>query len=288
MAYLDHVRRCNAHDLSRFRPWHIGEQVVGWFRLDFLERLRATPGPFEISDQRIALADRLVDPTERTEAIANVCLALVADGLLEAPRGEMFPVAPRWGIEPFAEVDRKWVTHFGLPAYGVHMNGYVQADDGLYVWIARRAKGKMTYPGELDNLVAGGQPTGLGLHQNMMKEAAEEADIPPDLAVQIQPAGAISYVMEHQDGIKFDTMFCFDLALPPDFTPNNTDGEVDSFMLLPIAEAAAIVRDTYEFKFNCNLVMIDFLIRHGQLNPDDEPDYSALCAGLQTAFPFGS
>ena len=39
---------------------------------------------------------------------------------------------------------------------------------------------KPTFPGELDNTVAGGQPAGIGLHDNLIKECAEEASIPRD------------------------------------------------------------------------------------------------------------
>jgi hypothetical protein len=42
------------------------------------------------------------------------------------------------------------------------------------------------------------------------------------------------------------------------------------------------VRDTDDFKFNCALVVIDFLIRHGVVAPDDEPDYLTLVRGLRT------
>ena len=45
----------------------------------------------------------------------------------------------------------------------------------------------------------------------------------------------------------------------------------------------ATVRDTDDFKFNCALVVIDFLIRHGLLTPDDEPDYLRLVSGLHAA-----
>lgn len=34
-------------------------------------------------------------------------------------------------------------------------------------------------------------------------------------------------------------------------------------MRLPISEVARLVRETTDFKTNCNLVIIDFLIRHG-------------------------
>jgi hypothetical protein len=76
-------------------------------------------------------------------------------------------------------------------------------------------------------------------------------------------------------------MFCYDLELPRDFSPIAVDGEVESFHLMPIDEVATIIRHGFEFKFNCNLVIIDFLIRHGMLDPDSEPDYTALCEGLR-------
>jgi hypothetical protein len=259
--------------------------TVGWLRHDFVEHLRAFPRVFRIDAERIELAPALSDAAARTLVLAEIAGELVSAGVLPAARGELFPIAPRWSMPPLAELDRSWVTQFGIPAYGVHLNGYVGSGDGLSMWIARRARRKMTYPGQLDNIVAGGQPAGLGLFENMVKEAAEEAAIPPDLAGNIIPIGQVSYVMETEDGLKLDTLFNFDLAMPADFVPENTDGEVDEFMLMPLRQVAEIVRDSFEFKFNCSLVVIDFLIRHGYLSPDEEPDYAALCRGLQSPLP---
>ena len=56
------------------------------------------------------------------------------------------------------------------------------------------------------------------------------------------------------------------------------------FELLPVAEVMARVRDTDDFKINCNLVIIDFLIRHGFIGPD-EPDYLDLIQGLRSPLP---
>ena len=44
--------------------------------------------------------------------------------------------------------------------------------------------------------------------------------------------------------------------------------------------APEIVRDTDEFKPNCNLIVIDFLVRHGRIDPDG-PDYLAIVEGLR-------
>lgn len=37
---------------------------------------------------------------------------------------------------------------------GVHINGYVHTEDGMSMWIARRAKTKPTWPGKLDQMVS--------------------------------------------------------------------------------------------------------------------------------------
>ena len=45
-------------------------------------------------------------------------------------------------------------------------------------------------------------------------------------------------------------------------------------------QVADLVRDTKRFKFNCNLVVIDFLVRHGAVDVE-APSYAALVAGLR-------
>ncbi|HYN77840.1 MAG TPA: DUF4743 domain-containing protein, partial [Lamprocystis sp. (in: g-proteobacteria)] len=79
-------------------------------------------------------------------------------------------------------------------------------------------------------------------------------------------------------------MYCYDLELPATFVPRCTDGEVESFSLLPAAEVARLVQDTDEFKLNCNLVVIDFLVRHGLIAPD-HPDYLPIIQGLRSPLP---
>ena len=103
--------------------------------------------------------------------------------------------------------------------------------------------------------------------------------IPRALADRAVAVGAISYRHQTEEGYKPDVQFCYDLELPRDFVPHNTDGEIESFHLMPIEEVAEIVAGTRDFKFNCNLVVIDFLVRHGILDPS-RPDYLAIVRGL--------
>jgi isopentenyldiphosphate isomerase len=280
MAFLDRIRECNAHDLANFRPFVVAGQRVGWVRHAFAERLARFSDTFDVAREAVRLSDGLTTFAARTDALEVVVRALEADGTIKGRRNEYYPVSTSFAAEPLARIERAAIPAFGIRAYGVHMNGFVRRADGIHMWIGRRARDKHTYPGMLDNTVAGGQPMGIGLLENLVKECKEEAAIPEALARQAVPVGAITYCMEAEDGLKPDVQFCYDLELPADFTPRNTDGEIDEFMLWPIAKVAAVVRDTQEFKFNCNLVIIDFLVRHGLIAPE-HPDYVDIVVGLR-------
>jgi len=226
------------------------------------------------------LSAELADFEARGAAVAEVLEALAVAGDIEGWRAEEVPVMAQGGDAPLCKIERAACALFGVRAWGVHMNGYVRRDDGLYLWVATRARAKTTYPGMLDNTVAGGQPVGIGPYENMIKECAEEAGIPFDIAMNLRCAGAISYRRQTSKGIEPDQAFCYDLELPADFTPVNQDGEIDKFELWPIQAVAERVRDGADFKFDCNLVIIDFLIRHGVVTPENEPGFMALAHGL--------
>lgn len=282
MAYLDHIERCNAHDPSGFRPFLVDDQAVGWVRHALADRLLAFPHHFErAGTDAIALAATFADFKSRSAALAELLPILVREGWIRKLRKEKYPVLPRWGANPLLEVDRGAVPAFGIEAYGVHVNGYRRDADGrTHLWIGRRSHDRNVAPGKYDNLIAGGQPIGLSLRENLIKEADEEAGLDAALALQARPAGVITYRMETEEGLKNDRLFVFDLDVPPDVTPINRDGEVAEFHLLPVEQVAAIVHDTDDFKFNCNLVIIDFLIRHGHLDPE-RPDYLEIVRGLR-------
>lgn len=285
MAFLDHIAACNAHDIGKFRPFLVADTKVGWVRHDVAGLLARFPEFFHVEERLVALHPRLDTPELRARALDEVSKALHRDFGTPALRGERYGVAARWGEVPLMTVDRGVVTLFGLRAYGVHVNGFTGRGNSLSLWVGRRAPDKSVAPGKLDNMIAGGQPWGLSLAENLLKEAAEEADVPPSLAATARPVGAISYCMEDEWGLKPDVMFCFDLEVPADFTPRNTDGELSGFYHLPVGEVARLVRDTGEFKFNVNLVITEFLIRHGVLTPDDTPDYLDIVHGLRRPLP---
>ena len=255
-------------------------QRVGSVRIDFIERLREFGAVFEIGADAVVLSPRYSTPEARTSAMNDVVLALVANKTFAKFRREAYAVMTGWGAPPLFLIDRSAVAPFGIRAFGVHINGYTRRGGKTLLWIGKRALDKAVEPGKLDNMVAGGQPAGLSLVDNLIKEAAEEAGIPRALALRANGAGAISYCMEGERGLKPDTMFVYDLEVPEDFVPRNTDGEISDFRLMDFDEVTERVRTSYDFKFNVSLVLIDFLIRVGHITPANEPDFLDLVTGL--------
>ncbi len=92
--------------------------------------------------------------------------------------------------------------------------------------------------------------------------------------------GFVQYKFEHNNGAQKDTIFCYDLELPKDFVPKVNDGEVEKFELMDIDEVANIVANSDRFKLNCNLVIIDFLVRHGIITEQNR-DYFKIIKGLR-------
>ncbi len=280
MTFLDHIRVCNDHDPERYLPFSAAGQRVGWVARSFAVRLKAFADVFTITPDAIALRETLADFDARTAAMKTVTDALRADGTITAWRDEYYAVAPRFGAAPLFKVERAAAPKFGVTSLGVHLNGIVRDGQNLSMWVSRRSAVKATYPNELDNLCAGGISFGHGVFDTLVKEAGEEASIPPNIATGARPASAITYCCERDGGLRPDILFVYDLELPADFTPKPNDGESAGFELWPIGRVLQTVRGSFDFKFNCNLVIIDFLIREGLIGPD-EPDYLALVAGLR-------
>ncbi|EOD18863.1 hypothetical protein EMIHUDRAFT_209487 [Emiliania huxleyi CCMP1516] len=241
------VQRCNSYALREFTPLLVGDEQVGWLNPTVLE--------------------------ERSEFAA--ALELVEDGVI--PRSKLrhelqdvHPfsagfVAAGGGVAPVLRMERASMIYFGVPSYGVHVNGWA------------------TYPGLLDQMVAGGQPTALTFDENVRKECEEEASLPPEVIAAIEPAGSVSYRYATPKGLSTKVLMTHDvempqglqrvahLALTSRFQPLCSDGEVEQFRLLPIAEVLRSLReDLPVWKPNSALVAIDFLVRH-RLVSESEP-----------------
>jgi 8-oxo-dGTP pyrophosphatase MutT (NUDIX family) len=272
---------------------------VGRIRTDTLPLLHTYDDIFDFAGGGVTLSPCLGDCTARSEALLKVARDLgTKDGVLPPWMDEDYPVfadptRPEFTsdgtAQPLAHITRSAVLFFGLPAWGVHLNGYVENPSGgsgknssdLKVWLSRRGPNCFDFPGKLDNMVAGGQPAHLSADDNLAKESLEEAGIESGLIAQARPQGCLSYLVETPFGLSPGNIFCYDLKLPPSFTPRSLDGEVSEFLLLPaseVMEMLATTAETLHFKSGSALVILDFLLRHGVL--DGAPDRAQIAAAL--------
>jgi len=249
---LRHLATCNNAVLPGQRlPFLLGDQSVGYIDPALVAPLLAQ-GAVQTSEGVALPATDLPGVTQ----------ALARDGLFKW-RNEAFDVRALPDGPVLAQLDRGALPKFGVRAEGVHLNAMVQRPGGPWLWVARRARNKLLDPGKLDHLVAGGISAGMTVHETLLKEAEEEAGLPPGLLASARHVGIVDYAMARDDGLRRDRLHCFDVTLPETFTPEPTDGEVEAFELWPITDVLARVRDTDDFKFNVNLVLIDLFRRLG-------------------------
>jgi 8-oxo-dGTP pyrophosphatase MutT (NUDIX family) len=280
MSFIDRLKACSVFDAAAYVPFVVGEESVGLVRREFAAVLSEFGAVFDVDTVAVRLISGLHSAEARTRAVDGVLRQLAERGELRGWRDEPYAVAANLEQPPLFLMERAAIPKFGVWASGVHVNGFVRNGGELSMWIGRRSPDRHTAPNKLDQIVAGGRPAGLSIRETLLKEAEEEANIGRDLAERAVSVGAISYHTERSEGLRRDVLYVYDLELPRDFLPVNRDGEIAQFQLWPVSRVLAIVRDTDDFKFNCALVVIDFLIRHGVITPD-EPDYLALVRGLR-------
>lgn len=277
---IKHISICNRHHAAAFLPLWVNGELMGRLRRKFADVLLNWPMLFSSHNGGIALHLRGHDLNQRSDNLATLLQELLEQGELSYLHGEQYAMTAGDRNRAVALIDRAAVPYFGIKAFGQHINGFVAKEDGLYMWVARRALDRQRHPGYLDQIAAGGLPYGISLQDNLRKECWEEAGIASERADQAIPVGIVSYNVETDVGFRYDTLYCYDLQLPTQFIPVCQDGEVAGFELLPIDRVVELVSKGGRFKPNCNLVLIDFFIRHGYIKPDD-PAYYDLCTGLR-------
>lgn len=201
---------------------------------------------------------------------------------------------------PYIKLERAMVNIFGILTFGVHINGYFFDDKNqLRMWIPRRSAKKPTWPLKLDNVVAGGIGNDDTVDTTLWKELKEEANLNrEDIENNIHQVDALSYFyfskdldkcdfQDESDVITAELEFIYDLEFPKGIAPYINDDEVHEFKHYGLQELINLLK-TDEFKPNCALVVIDFLIRHKFITPDNECKYADIIAATHRKLPFTS
>lgn len=273
---LGFVRAACAHASHAGRelpvlPFYVKEHVIGWLRPSFADLLRRWPHVFEVGDAFVTLRARPDTVAGRSAAMAEVTRDLARDGVIRGWRDELVSIGPRYAAPELLRMERAASRHFGIMAYGAHLNGFRRVGGVTHAWIARRSASKPVDPDKLDNLVGGRIAAGYTVDETLRKEAWEEAGIPPALLAGLNCTGAVRVEYSVPEGLHREILFVHDLWLPEDFKPINQDGEVGEIRSVPLEE---VVQDilTGEFTLDAGAVMADGLLRQGAVPPED-PQY---------------
>jgi len=258
-----------------YRPFVVAGERVGAIDDPRVARLGAFgSGVFVVDASGVTLAEQLRDFASRTAALADVALALRAEGALPAWRDELYAVATTFGAPPLCHLERGAARYFGVHTWAAHVNGVVGEGEATKLWFARRSPSKAVDPGLLDNLVGGGIAAGASVEETVVKESFEEAGIGRALALTARPAGTLGIRRAMFDGLQVETLFVHDLALPPDFVPCNQDGEVAGHRLVDLGEAARLAAQEDgpdEVTIDASLVVLDYLLRGASRGQDGSP-----------------
>jgi Isopentenyldiphosphate isomerase len=290
--------------------WHDdeGSYPIGYVPLSVIEALKNTPsditGRVDMDDEArtVSLFEEATNEEERTKLVGQLMKYWHENKtfqLLKSWRDELWPVYGRKG-ELLFNMERMAVGLIGAMRYGVHMTAFIRRKDNssrydFRIWVPKRAASKSSFPGMLDNTVAGGLMTDEDPLECIIREADEEASLPEDyMRAHAKETGTVTYIYitdERSGGepgyIYPECQWVYDLELPVDgsIIPKPKDNEVESFRLHTVEEIQEQLAQGL-WKPNCAIVMIDFFIRHGIYTPENEPHYDELRARAHRFIPF--
>lgn len=227
--------------------------------------------------------------------------------------------SPQSQQQQLVQLRRSAAPLFGIANRGAHMTMYVRSSsadagepgDDLKIWVPRRSRHLATYPGMLDNTVAGGVKADESPLECIVHESLEEASLPEAFVrAHVRARGAVTYVtqtgsgggteldQQEQQQTKVggydaglcvpDVIYVYDLEVSPEqadsVVPRPGDDEVEAFHLWDVETVRRAMLDG-EFKANTALVMIDFFVRHGIITDENEKDYLEIVTRLRRKLP---
>lgn len=279
MSLTNHFKKFG-YSNALYAEFFIQENLVGLVHKKYINDILACGDFFEKRDEAIKLLDTFKTLEERSAAINCAMKICYEKGLFKVWRDELVCVATSFYGDPIALIERGASLFLGIIGYGVFLNGFTYKNDELHMWVAKRSEKKKTYPGKYDVLVGGGISGGLTPMETLLKESGEEAGISKEIICKSKFSGVICYERDDESCyVERGVMFSYDLLLHEGFKPTPVDGEVDSFELWPVHRVISEIENTDKFKDNCNLIIIDFLIRQGVID-SNYPNYDEIVRGI--------
>ena len=252
-AWLSALRaRADRPPLRPRVPLWAGDARIGSVEPDFIPRV---PMPAGIAQEVKRGSERgwsIVGDV--TDALHKIAMGMREAGLAHAWRDEQLAVTDEKG-RVHGTVERAVVRPLGITTFAVHLVG--MTSDGRH-WLQQRSLTKPNDPGLWDTLMGGMIPASDSLEVSLARETWEEAGLRLPQLQALAHGGRITtrrptgegrsgYVVEHIDWYR--------CIVPHGVVPENQDGEVQQFRLVPAGEVASmLLRD--EFTVEAALILL--------------------------------
>ncbi|WP_422843638.1 NUDIX hydrolase [Acidovorax sp. M2(2025)] len=199
-----------------------------------------------------------VAPAEASDALNALAAALRDAGRCGPWRDEQLAVCNAAG-EVVGTVERGAVRVLGVATRAVHLVGL--APDGR-MWVQKRSLTKPNNPGLWDTLMGGMVSAADSLPQALARETWEEAGLRVDDLRPVVHGGQVLFSRPSREGggvgYMIERIDWFRATVPEGMAPQNQDGEVERFDLLPLdAVCEQVAQDL--FTLEASLVIGGFL-----------------------------
>ena len=267
---VESLRLLNKYKLEEFVPIIIEKKKIGWIYKENLDHL--------ISNSLLGEGEKQtsvkLNLQEAESFFQKSYIELRRQKLIRTDVHEQCPVFYTHSLQPrlnfnysskfcdnnLFNVQRSILGFFGLPAYGVHLNGWKLEGKNVYFLLGKRSKNIKKFPGLYDNLVAGGVVSNLSLNKNLAKESYEEASITEKRIKNAKLASVISYFHINNNCFSPSVIISYDLEINNNEKFKNLDGEVEGFDYFNTDQIFELA-EKRKIKPNSMIPIIDFLVR---------------------------
>ncbi|AOW05323.1 NUDIX hydrolase domain-like protein [Yarrowia lipolytica] len=302
MSLLEIIKKCDSAPYTPLTDYYIFTAhegtPLGYLTPLVVAELKKETDTVSVDDHKktvtiLAQLDTSEKRSEAFEKLGDKWRAQKLFDVLEGWRNEKYAIYNPTGTVYFL-MERAVTALFGVVTYGVHIVGFVPGKTAkdARIWVPKRALTKPTWPGYLDNTVAGGVGYPASLWETAVKECGEEAGLEPSyVEPRLSSTGVVSYLYRATDDlsdelsvIQPEVEYVMDLEMDEATIPAPADGEVESFELLSVDRVLTLIKEG-KFKPNTALITIDFLIRRGVIGVE-QPGYVDILCHSHRKLPF--
>ena len=247
------MNEINTFDLSAYTPIRLKKKNIGWLNNETI-----LENSFNICNGYLKYSqlDEFIKNLEKNESSTESCPVFLYPSL--KPK-RVFSETAKFCNKNIFNIKRSFLSLFGFPSYGVHCNVWRKHKDKFIIYFAKRSEKLKSFPGYIDNTVAGGQPINLSILENLKKEAYEEAGISRKYLKKVQRGNIVSYFHNNNNNFISAVIFNYHLNKIDELELKNIDGEVESFFSLTLENIYKLIEKNL-LKPNCIIPILDFIL----------------------------